>query len=1026
MITINTLFDLPLCLIGDFNARTGVLKDYANDEQSDILEDALFSPENVYDMPLPERCNKDRCVNKNGEKLIDICKSFDLSIINGRVGSDVSGNFTCANASTIDYCLVSRKIFHNVQDFEVACFDDMISDKHNAIHLLLSIHDIVDDIEQANNENKESVNVRSSDKIKKCFWEKSLAADFLKSLDKEKIDEICCKMTVDIKVLTQESVDKLCDSITDVYIDAATKVNMVKVTKANCKSWHDKPKNVKTMPWFNNTCRKLRSEFMKLKKKCKGSGKSWNEELANVKKSYKKELKHAKYVYFKETHEKLRALKTQNPREYWKLLNPKENRSNKCPIDIETFKNHFQLLNEKEQLHMLDNPDFSQFDLVQNDDLNKPILQEEVIRQIKKLKNNKASGVDLIVNEYLKNSSKSLLCVITRFFNIILDTGIVPTNWTLGLICPIYKKKGSANDPDNYRGITLLSCLGKLFTSIINERLSSLFNDDNLMGEEQAGFRENYSTTDHIFVLHSIIDFYLSQKNRIYCAFIDYKKAFDSINRSSLWYKMIQNNIKGNIFRVIRNMYSNLKSCVMSNSRKSDFFNCNIGVRQGENLSPFLFALYINDFELFVRDRYNGVDLLPQNLRSLMLNSGVDVFLKLFSLLYADDTILLSTSEEEMQMALSAVSEYCKTWSLQVNANKTKIVIFSRGKVKKYEKFKFDENIIEVVDDYTYLGVVFNYKNDFKKAMNKQISQAKRAMYSLMAKAGKLQLPIDIQLDLFDRLVIPILVYGSEIWGWGNLSQIEILHMQFCKYILRLKKSTMNYMVLGELGRVEVSLTIKERMINYWLRTINGKECKLSTIVCNVLKLLDDQGIYSSPWIIHIKSILRDLGMPNIWHEHKSITMSWLKRAVKFRLTDSFRQIWQGRLNESNQCINYRIFKTSLNLERYLLRLTPTLRFALAKFRCGNHRLPVNTGRYTGIERKDRICQLCSLNKMGDEFHYLFECTTLCKERNLFIKPYYRNRPNVLKMDDLFNSVNYKEMKRLAQFCIKIMSLFKK
>ena len=147
----------------------------------------------------------------------------------------------------------------------------------------------------------------------------------------------------------------------------------------------------------------------------------------------------------------------------------------------------------------------------------------------------------------------------------------------------------------------MLSWIGKLFTSIINERLNKYLNDNHLIGEEQAGFRENYSTTDHIFVLHSTLDLYLSQNKRIYCAFIDYKKAFDSIDRTSLWQKLFQNGVRGKVFRVIRNMYANLKSCVMNNNETSKFFKCNIGVRQGENLSPILFALYLNDFQTFIK-----------------------------------------------------------------------------------------------------------------------------------------------------------------------------------------------------------------------------------------------------------------------------------------------------------------------------------------------------------------------------------------------------------------------------------------
>ena len=360
---------------------------------------------------------------------------------------------------------------------------------------------------------------------------------------------------------------------------------------------------------------------------------------------------------------------------------------------------------------------------------------------------------------------------------------------------------------------------------------------------------------------------------------------------------------------------------------------------------------------------------------------------------------------------------------LDVNASKTKVVIFSRGKVRNFRDFVFNGEVLEVVDEFTYLGVVFNYKNNFKKAQNKQVSQAKKAMYSLMIKSKKLRLPIDIQLDLFNRLVVPILLYGSEVWGYENLTQIEGLHNQYCKQLLRLRKNTMNHMALGELGRLELSRLVKERMINYWYRSITGKEIKLSTIVCNILKLLNDQDIYSSPWIKFIHTTLNELGMSNIWDDYGQLNKLWLKSAIKLRLNDTYFQKWQNKINDSTVCLNYRIIKNDIKLERYLIKLPFSLRLSLTRFRCANHRLPIVTGRYAGIERDNRVCNFCDTNKIGDEFHYLFECPKLKADRLKFIKPYYRIRPNALKMMQLFNSENSKELINLAKFCRKIMSL---
>ena len=273
-------------------------------------------------------------------------------------------------------------------------------------------------------------------------------------------------------------------------------------------------------------------------------------------------------------------------------------------------------------------------------------------------------------------------------------------------------------------------------------------------------------------------------------------------------------------------------------------------------------------------------------MKNSLYDNGIDVFLKLFSLLYADDTIVLAESEKDLQVALNAVSDYCKMWLLTVNTNKTKIVIFSRGKVKKFQPFKFNDDIIDVVDDYVYLGTTFNYNNSFKKAQNKQVNQARRAMYSLRMKSRRLNLPVDLEIDLFDKLVIPILLYGSEVWGFESIKQLDTFHHSYCKQLLKLGRNTANCMVLGELGRHGLSKLVETRMINFWARVVNSKQFKLSSIVCNVLRMLFDANIYISPWLLKIKETLNRLGMSNIWENNCKVNKTWLKLKVKQRIDD--------------------------------------------------------------------------------------------------------------------------------------------
>ena len=122
--------------------------------------------------------------------------------------------------------------------------------------------------------------------------------------------------------------------------------------------------------------------------------------------------------------------------------------------------------------------------------------------------NNKACGIDELINEFFKTSLALMTPIYIKLFNLIFNTGVIPVNWTIGLIKPIYKKKGDKEKPENYRGITLLSCFSKLFTCIVNQRIKSYIDKYEILGEDQAGFRNGYSTIDNIFVFKSIIDIY--------------------------------------------------------------------------------------------------------------------------------------------------------------------------------------------------------------------------------------------------------------------------------------------------------------------------------------------------------------------------------------------------------------------------------------------------------------------------------------------------------------------------------------
>ena len=320
--------------------------------------------------------------------------------------------------------------------------------------------------------------------------------------------------------------------------------------------------------------------------------------------------------YFQNFHRKLRTLTNMDSKEYWSLLNKSTQHSSNTEVNVplSAFYDHFKKLGESMTDISDDTFDTSLFDTESNNDyLNCTFTVDELSNVIKTLTNNKACGVDFIRNEMLKNCNDDLLKILCRLFNVVLESGVVPTDWCIGLIVPLYKGKCDANLCDNYRGITLLSCIGKLGTACLNCRITNYLDRTDALGDEQAVFRSGLSTIDHAFTLNSIIDIYLQRKKRVFCAFIDYTKAFDLVDRSSLWNKLLANGINGTIITIIYNLYLGAKSCVKYNGRVSEYFTCNVGVRQGENLSPLLFALYLNDFEYAISRKYSGLNTLAND-----------------------------------------------------------------------------------------------------------------------------------------------------------------------------------------------------------------------------------------------------------------------------------------------------------------------------------------------------------------------------------------------------------------------------
>ena len=320
---------------------------------------------------------------------------------------------------------------------------------------------------------------------------------------------------------------------------------------------------------------------------------------------------------------------------------------------------------------------------------------------------------DFVLNEFFKYGINEMANYLCKLFNVIFQKGYFPIKWTEGFIVPLHKK-GDINQVENDRGITLLSALGKLFSRILNNKLTEWAEEYHIYMEAQAGFRKNMGTIDNIFVLHGVINHLLNKNKKLCAASIDYTQAFDYVVREKMWYKLLKYGIRSKVIDIIRSMYGNIKSRVKYNNQFSNDFTCLLGVCQGECLSPFLFSMYVNDLEetLVVHD-FKGNEIS---------------MLKLFLLLYADDINIFSEAAEGSQTGLDILKDYCDKWKRIVNTYKAKIMIFRNGgTLRRNLNFEYNGENIEIVKKFTYLGGVFTTGGSFSETHEALSGQALKA-----------------------------------------------------------------------------------------------------------------------------------------------------------------------------------------------------------------------------------------------------------------------------------------------------------
>ena len=327
---------------------------------------------------------------------------------------------------------------------------------------------------------------------------------------------------------------------------------------------------------------------------------------------------------------------------------------------------------------------------------------------------------------------------------------------------------------------------------------------EDLLVDEQAGFRPGRSCADQLFVLMEVLSQHREANKKVVACFVDVRKAYDRVWREGLWKALWQKGVRGRMWRVLKDYYKNVQSSVRLDGGNTDWFDVDVGVRQGCVISPLLFDVF--------------VDGLARELKALGLGVAAGGS-RLSLLLYADDIVVLADSARELQKMMRAVEGFCERWRMQVNMSKTKVMKFgTRGVGTLKVVWKGKE--LEEVAEYKYLGMLVEKGGRWKKTKAKMLRKARRAAamaWNMAVRAGDMS--VKGMVNMWTALVRPHLEYGAEVLnahGDSKWDEAEKLARKIGRRVLKCGNRLPNETIMGELGWMSMRGRRMLLRLSYW------------------------------------------------------------------------------------------------------------------------------------------------------------------------------------------------------------------
>ena len=381
---------------------------------------------------------------------------------------------------------------------------------------------------------------------------------------------------------------------------------------------------------------------------------------------------------------------------------------------------------------------------------------EEIGQIIDKLTNKNSSGIDGIPSRAYKLAKQGISSTIAKLVNMSFENSIFPNCLKIGKVSPIYKS-GTKSNPNNYRPITTLNTLAKIFEQVMKIRITKYLESNNLLTKTQFGFRQKHNTETALIALTDTIYKKIENKEKVGTIFIDLKKAFNTVNIEILLAKLNAIGIRGNAHSWLKSYLIDREQFTVINSEKSDINKTTIGVPQGSRLSPILYLIYVNDIINFSQEN----------------NSTLTLFADDTSLTISANTIL--SLEKKMNDQLKLLGEWFLANRLTLNSEKTKYMLFkpTNRQVIPNITIKINDNPIERVKSIKYLGLILDENLDFKEHIMEVIKKVRKKIPAIIK--TKYALNLDSKIKLYYAFVYPILLYGANIYGNSNKTYIKKL-----------------------------------------------------------------------------------------------------------------------------------------------------------------------------------------------------------------------------------------------------------